>query len=442
MAEGQIQRGWGRSIRAESSHSERAFITNRRMAGAKLDAPESLFSASFLLVFALFASPACAQAPAIAPPSGLTAEDHPNDKGTAIDLHWRLSPDDVPDRKPRVVNEYEIYRARADGSDYERVGTVPYLEDKFTDQSCEPDIEYLYEVRAVASEDFKSPLAKLDQPVRARLQWFDGNRAWFAVIVLLVCGSVVLFTEIVRSGKKLYIREIAALKAVENAMGRATEMGRPCLFVPGVVDMNDIATVAGITLLSRVAKTAADYDAMIEVPVCRSLVMTAARETIQASYLSAGRPEAYNEDRIYYVTDEQFAYVAYLTGYMVREKPACCFYAGTFFGESLILAETGNSVGAIQIAGTAESSQLPFFVAACDYTLIGEELFAASAYLSGEPHQMGSLKGQDAGKAIAASLLSAGCLAATLAALFPNLGVAAKLLGFLRDSLLKTGAVG
>ena len=98
------------------------------------------------------------------------------------------------------------------------------------------------------------------------------------------------------------------------------------------------------------------------------------------------------------VTDEQFGYVAYVQGHMVREKPAACFYMGSFFAESLLLAETGNAIGAIQIAGTAQPAQLPFFVAACDYTLIGEEFFAASAYLSGEPDQLGSLKGQDAGK--------------------------------------------
>ena len=34
----------------------------------------------------------------------------------------------------------------------------------------------------------------------------------------------------------------------------------------------------------------------------------------------------------------------------------------------------------------------------CDYTLIGEELYAASAYLSREPMLLGSLKGQDYGK--------------------------------------------
>jgi hypothetical protein len=191
-------------------------------------------------------------------------------------------------------------------------------------------------------------------------------------------------------------------------------MGRPCLFVAGIQDMNDIQTIAGITILGRVAALAAQNDAKVEVPTSRSLVMTAARETVQAAYLAAGRPDAYNPDLIYYVTDDQFAYVAYVTGLMAREKPAACFYMGSFFAESLVLAETGNSIGAIQMAGTAQVAQLPFFVAACDYTLLGEEFFAASAYLSGEPDQLGSLKGQDVGKLLVAALVCVGCALATL----------------------------
>jgi hypothetical protein len=81
------------------------------------------------------------------------------------------------------------------------------------------------------------------------------------------------------------------------------------------------------------------------------------------------------------------------------------------------MAETGFRAGAIQVAGTANIHQLPFFVVACDYTLIGEEFFAASAYLSGEPEQLGSLKGQDVGKLIVAGGIIAGVLLATLAAL-------------------------
>ena len=102
---------------------------------------------------------------------------------------------------------------------------------------------------------------------------------------------------------------------------------------------------------------------------------------------------------------------------MVREKPAACFYMGAFFAESLILAETGNHIGAIQIAGTAMPAQLPFFVAACDYTLIGEEYFAASAYLSGSPEDLGSLKGQDMCKIMVAVLMLIGVSMLTLASM-------------------------
>jgi hypothetical protein len=193
-------------------------------------------------------------------------------------------------------------------------------------------------------------------------------------------------------------------------------MGRPVLFIPGIHDLDDVQTLAALTILGRISRTIADYDSKIHMPVSRSLVMTAARETIKQSYMSAGRPDAYSDDMVHYVTDEQFGYVAAVDGIMVREKPATVFLLGAFFAESLILAETGNHVGAIQIAGTARPAQLPFFIAACDFTLIGEELFAASAYLSGEPRQLGSLKGQDVGKGIAMIIILIGVAAATLAA--------------------------
>ena len=131
---------------------------------------------------------------------------------------------------------------------------------------------------------------------------------------------------------------------------------------------------------------------------------------VKESYLKAGRPDAFNPDSVFYLTDDQFGFVAGVDGIIVREKPAANFFLGAFYAESLILAETGFASGAIQTAGTAMPSQLPFFVTACDYTLIGEELFAASAYLSKDPQQLGSLKGQDIGKAIFLFVLITGII--------------------------------
>ena len=101
-------------------------------------------------------------------------------------------------------------------------------------------------------------------------------------------------------------------------------------------------------------------------------------------------------------------------GIMLRERPAAHIFMGSFFAESLLLAETGFATGAIQVAGTANVHQLPFFVVACDYTLIGEELYAASAYLSGEPKLVGSLKGADIMKIVIIATVLVGCVLETL----------------------------
>jgi hypothetical protein len=346
-----------------------------------------------------------------APPSNLTSADHPWDNGRRVDLNFQLSPDDAN------LQGYLIEKKAANESAFSRVDVTPPGAGKVTVNDLTPGKPYLFQVRALGRDNSESTPATTTAPVTPTVDWFDATRLWFLVTLVLFCSAVVAFIVMARRGVKLKVRKIAGLEAVDEAVGRATEMGRPCLFVPGIQDMNDIQTIAGITILSRVSKTAAEYDAKIEVPTCRSLVMTAARETAQAAYLTAGRPEAYHDDSIYYVTDEQFGYVAHVGGLMQRERPAACFYLGHFFAESLILAEMGNGIGAIQIAGTAEPSQLPFFVAACDYTLIGEEFFAASAYLSGEPGQIGSLKGQDVGKLIVAVGIIVGVTAATIVSL-------------------------
>ena len=248
----------------------------------------------------------------------------------------------------------------------------------------------------------------------AAVPWFREELKYPALFLLALCAAFLYFFVTARKGKKYYVRPIPGLDALTEAVGRATEMGRSCLFIPGIQDLNDIQTVAGITVLSRVAQLTTEYGATLDVPTSKALVMTAARETVRAACCAAGRPEAYQEDDIYYLTDEQFAYVAGITGKMLREPPAACFYMGAFYAESLFLAETGNAIGAIQVAGTAEPSQLPFFVAACDYALLGEEFFAASAYLSGEPEQIGILRGQDLGKLCGALAIIGGSLWLTI----------------------------
>jgi hypothetical protein len=215
------------------------------------------------------------------------------------------------------------------------------------------------------------------------------------ILVLAFSTCILLYTRWARQGKPMYLRKIPGLNAVEEAVGRATEMGRPVLFIPGIAELDEIETIAGISILGRVAKITAQYETPLRVPVRYPLVLAAGQEVVEQSYIEMGKKDAYDKDCVRYVAGEQFAFTATVNGYMMRERPAANIYMGAFFAESLLLAETGNAAGSIQIAGTARPEQLPFFIAACDYTLMGEELYAGSAYLSREPVMTGGLKGQD-----------------------------------------------
>ena len=224
---------------------------------------------------------------------------------------------------------------------------------------------------------------------------FRSDRINALVLVLIFSTAILLYTYWAKSGKPLFLRKIPGLDAVEEAVGRATEMGRPVLFVPGIAELDEIETIAGISILGRVAKITAQYETPLSVPVRYPLVLAAGQEVVEQAYIEAGKKDLYDKDTVRYVAGEQFAFTATVNGYMMRERPATNIYMGAFFAESLLLAETGNAAGSIQIAGTARPEQLPFFIAACDYTLMGEELYAASAYLSHEPVMTGGLKGQD-----------------------------------------------
>jgi hypothetical protein len=353
-----------------------------------------------------------------APPTDVVAEDAPNDNGHALVVTWTLSADDGAGRN-NVVS-YQILRSDSPDGEFEVRGLVPAGENTFKDKGAKekedanylpPHKDFYYKVRARGDGLFSD--SKVSAPAYAYGQWYHTGKTPVLLAVIIFSTFALVFITIARKGKELYIRPLAGIEAVDEAIGRATEMGKPILYILGLGSADMIATIASFTILSRVAKKIAEYQTPILIPCYDPIVMAVAQETVRAAYLEAGRPDDYKQENIYFLTSMQFAYVAGVNGIMIREKPATNFYLGKFYAESLLLAETGSLAGSIQISGTDEIAQIPFFVAATDYTLIGEELYAASAYLGKEPVLLGTLKGQDWAKALVMIFLILGALAAT-----------------------------
>ncbi|HDL01579.1 MAG TPA: hypothetical protein ENH23_05030 [candidate division Zixibacteria bacterium] len=250
---------------------------------------------------------------------------------------------------------------------------------------------------------------------------FNIDRIATFVISLIAILIVLYTTYFQKKDKQFTIRKINGLKAVEDAIGRATEMARPILYTPGWGgDIQRPTTIASMNILSFVAEKTSQYDCDLVFPTHDPIIMSVAQEVVKESYSRSGYPDRYKKDNILYVSSSQFGYAAAVDGIISRTKPASIFLLGTFEAESLILAETGNSIKAIQIAGTDSTIQLSFFIVACDYTLIGEELFAASGYLSGNKSILASVQAQDIMKIIIAVFILTAVIWASVEALSGN----------------------
>ena len=362
---------------------------------------------------------AASWAGALEAPAAVEAFDTPDDAGGNIPVRW-----------PRVADEagvvYQVAVALApEGPSFQvaEVKAAPGVEDHYQIQasqytlpdsggtaSIQNDRSYYFHVDAWRGEKVAEGQVLAQAQAEGNLfNWSKLNN----FIIGLSFSFIILGCIALARRRNLYIRRIAGLEALDQALGRATEMGKPVLFIHGLNDMSSVSTIAAVNILGRVARRTAAYDTALRVANNDPVVMAVSQEVVKEAYLEAGRPDAYNPDNVYLAATEQFAYAAALEGVMVRERPAAHIMMGYFYGEALLLAETGSTTGAIQIAGTDSYTQLPFFVTTCDYTLMGEELYAASAYLSREPKLLGSLKGQDIGKAVLIAVLLGGALLAT-----------------------------
>jgi len=305
-----------------------------------------------------------------------------------------------------------LERSETPGGPWTPVDSLGAGVQEATDAEVKRNTSYFYRVSALGVAG-ATPALSITGPVKALSQWINRTRWSVLVGTVMFFAFVLYFVQSAQSGKVPFVRRIPGVDAIEEAIGRATEMGRSVLYVPGILDIDEIQTVAGLVILESVARLTAKYQTPITVPVTYPIPFTIAEEMVKSGYLHAGRPEAYDPNSVRFVSPEQFAYTAAVSGIMLRDRPAAHIYMGAFFAESLLLAETGFSTGAIQVAGTANVHQLPFFVVACDYTLIGEELYAASAYLSKEPKLVGALKGADLMKLAVIATLLVGCLLET-----------------------------
>jgi hypothetical protein len=243
------------------------------------------------------------------------------------------------------------------------------------------------------------------------------GRIFGLVCLLVIMGAVAYYIKQSQGGKVPKLRRIPGIDAIDEAIGRAVEMGRPVYCSHGIADLRGATTgpqtLAGLSVLNYVAKRCIEVGADLTVPVRQPEVWPIAADIVETEFKLAGKGDEFNQDKIVFLSNNQFSFSSSYMGMMMRERPGANIMVGAYWAESLQLAETGARIGAMQIAGTAQTSQIPFFLVTTDYCLIGEEIYSAGAYLGNDAELIGSLAGQDIGRILAVVLGLLGALVTT-----------------------------
>ena len=233
--------------------------------------------------------------------------------------------------------------------------------------------------------------------------------------LLVFCGSWLFFHSASKKGKRFSIRRVAGIQAIDEAIDRCTEMGRPVHYATGVGAL-DSSMMASLNVMSYVASRCAQLDTQMIVSCGQPEIYQISEGIVREAFVEANKTDAFRPENVRFLTSYVAAYEIAVDGILHRDRPAANLMFGPFMAEAMMIAERGNRLGIVQIAGTNAFLSLARFVATCDYVLIGDELFTAAAYLfkDKEPDRLDLVLAQDAMKLGALVLVLIGTVLASL----------------------------
>src|SRR5262249_41011382 len=144
-----------------------------------------------------------------------------------------------------------------------------------------------------------------------------------------------------RRGGPAFIRRIPGLTAIDETVGRATEMNRPITFSLGLGGL-EIVTLQALAIALHVIRMAIRFGTRVILTMRDSVLYAVADEAVNEAYIAAGRPESFNRDDVRFLTDRQFAYSSAMVGIISRERVASNYMFGIFYAEALLMAEAAN----------------------------------------------------------------------------------------------------
>jgi hypothetical protein len=222
------------------------------------------------------------------------------------------------------------------------------------------------------------------------------------IVLLIVVIITLIYHERARVGRlTLNLRPLPGLDIVRQALANGAETGRAVHLSPGPGSIagrgNTAETIAGLLAAERVAAEAALNGASILCSSGDAVAHLALRGSMRQAYQRAGLGQDYRPSSIQLLAHQDpMAYASGVTTLYGRQKLEASQMLGGFDQDLLLASEVGAQLGVPQLIGATSTTAQPLALLTADHTLIGEEIYAAEAYLANTAVAQSRLKTQDA----------------------------------------------
>ncbi len=219
-----------------------------------------------------------------------------------------------------------------------------------------------------------------------------------ALIVFLAAALLLLIFTLMRRRSPAVFRRIEAYERLNRAVGLAVEggtrlhvsIGRGNLFTA-----RGGSALAGLAMLRRLSERTSLSDHPPVVTSGDASLAILSQDTLQSGYRAAGAEDQYRFTTGRLTGLTPFAFAAGTLPVMRDENVSANVVIGDLGSEAALIAEAADSQETDLIAASDNLSAQSVLYAASQEPLIGEELFAAGAYLGAGASHDASLQTQD-----------------------------------------------
>lgn len=239
------------------------------------------------------------------------------------------------------------------------------------------------------------------------------------LVLAIFIGGIIVYATIGRRWPAVF-RPLPAYEDLGEAIERAVEAGERVhvsLGTGSVIGSDCAPALAGLAMVANMAEATSASDRPVVVSAGDAAMALLAQDTLRTTYNRINASEAYNPNSGRMLGPTPFSYIANLPVLLDTENVSVHVLAGSFGSEGALAVDFGNRQNAFILAGTDDVQSQALLYATAKNPLVGEELFAGSAYLNVSPVHRAGLRVQDLIRMIIIGAIIAGTILSTLESL-------------------------